>query len=470
MTSISLADDQAVYTYGWDTVFAIPAGEVNQAIVDHGSSPAQFSIQEASYSVSASFGAWQICLGGDGKDVRLQIPMHQGCITYTSSGKSFTFDSATAIVEVQLHYIPHTGELDDPPAQGNPYALVVKDQATDSTPVMAVISLETDPPLGTVSQALVQQALSDWGNANLGQFSHVFSVVDLNRMVDQGQWGFVTPNYTSYAYLDRENIDNSLFAVLTMTGDRSGEAISEELSPLAIPSGSIGGFLVSQARTLHDLVRPAIILAYPGLTDENFLMNDAATELYLTDHTVIDLQPVEQNGNTYYPKLTQLSVKSNGQILTLTSYTETDIAFGITASCTATHWYTMTLGNSDAGQTIVFQEAQPPSIVHEIHQSEGGQITQLIIEIVAAVALLILTILTDGAALIVGGLVIGLIMGADQIVPALIEKVNQDDSPAIDLLLVNAVNPIRWTASSIFKLDYTSLNMSLQLGGDPQFV
>ena len=87
-----------------------------------------------------------------------------------------------------------------------------------------------------------------------------------------------------------------------------------------------------------------------------------------------------------------------------------------------------------------------------------------------AVVLIILTILTDGAALIVGGLAIGLLLGADQIVPPLIEQVNKDDSPAIDLLQVNAVDPITWPNSKVFQLKYGQLNMSLQLGGDPGFL
>jgi hypothetical protein len=119
---------------------------------------------------------------------------------------------------------------------------------------------------------------------------------------------------------------------------------------------------------------------------------------------------------------------------------------------------------------LSFTEAQPASIVHNIYQSPGSILTQIIIDLVAVLALLILTVLTDGAALIVGGLVIGLILGATQIVPAVIEKLNQDDSPSIDLLVVNAVDPIIWTDSSAFKLDYAGLNASLQLGGDPTFV
>lgn len=458
----------AIYTYGWDTAFAIPVPEVNKAIVDHSSSPKGFDVREPSFTVSGQFSDWQVCPGGDGKEVRLVLPLRDVKLVYTATGKEFDFPSGQAVVGVQLHYIPHTG---DPTATGKPVALVVRDTApSTTTPAFTVMSVSLTPAPGTVTGALVEQGLSDWGNANLALFAHVFSVVDINRMVDQGQWGFVTPNYTSYAYLDGSAPENSVLAVLTMTGNRTGEALSEQVSAAAIPSGSVAGFVVSQARTLYDLVRPAIKQAYPGLTDSNFLMNDDATELYLTNGTSISLKPVTHDGTTYYPQLKALTIKSVGQILTLQSYTETEIVAGITATATATHWYTLSLGTSNNGQALLFNEAQPPDIVHDIHQSEGSQITQIIITIVAAIVLVILTILTDGAALIVGGLIVGLVMGANMAVPAIIEKVNHDDSPSVDLLLVNAVDPIKWTASTTFKLDYASLNVSMQLGGNPLFV
>jgi Clostridium P-47 protein len=468
----------AVYTYGWDTAFAIPVPDVNRAIVDHKSSPAGFSQTEHTFSVTADFGHWQITPGGDGKAVRLLLPLSNVRLTYTKTGKVIKCPTGQAVVEVELHYIPHTGDAaaDASPADGNPFALVVKDTATSvDVPVMSVISMTLDPEPGDpapgpVSRALIRESLKDWGNANLAEFSHVFTVVNLNRMVDKGQWGFVNPNYTSYAYLDMGSVESSIFAVLCMTADRTGETLSEQVSEAAIPRGSVGGFLISQARTLQDLVRPAIMQAYPGLTDENFLLNGDATKLYLTDGTSVALTPVTKDGTPYQPYLKQLTVQSNGQILTLNSYTETDIVLGITATCTATHWYTMGLGTSGNGQTIVFQEAQAPSIVHAITQNPGSQLTKLIIELVVALALLILGLLTDGAALILGGLAIGLLLGADQIVMAHIEKVNKDDSPAIDLLLVNSVHPIKWSDSQDFKLGYGSLNMSLQLGGDPTFV
>lgn len=455
----------AVYTYGWDTAFAVPVPQVNQAIANHGSSPSGFEVREPTYTVTGDFGAWQICPGGDGRALRMTWPLHNTVLTYTG-GKQFAFDGHV-VVEVELHYVPH-GELG--PHGSRPVALVVNpDAPSPEDAPLSIVNIELTPAPGTVTKSLVRAALKTWGAANLAEFAHVFAVVDLNRMIDKGQWAFVTPHYTDYAYLEGGTPETSLLAVLTMTGERTGEHLTEQVSAAAIPPGSRAGFLVSAERTLHDLVRPAMKLAYPGLTDANFLLNDDGSELYLTEGTSVGLAPVEHNGSTYHPKLTGLTVQSIGQILELTSHTETEVAAGITATCQATHWYKVTLGTSDSGQTLTFAESQAPSIVHAINPSEGSVATQLVIMIVAAIALLILTVLTDGAALIVGGLVIGLVMGADQIVPALIEKLDQDDSPSIDLLVVNALDPISWTGAEAFRLDYASLNASLQLGGDPVF-
>ncbi|GAB4188993.1 MAG: hypothetical protein Tsb002_15680 [Wenzhouxiangellaceae bacterium] len=472
------ADANTVSTHGWDTVFAIPAKDVNQAIIDQKSSPPSFDYSDSSSRLNADFGDWQITQGGDGKNIRLAIPLKNLQLHYLSTGKVVTVKSATAVAEIELEYLPHTPAV---AAAGSDDAdtgtlMALKPKLTSDEPTAPVFDVVTviypdDETIGLVSKAVIQATFQEWGNANLRVFDHVFSVVDLNRRVDQGEWAFVTPHETSYAYLDiGDSVDTSLFGVLTMTGDRSGDTNNAQIAYDAIPSGSVAGFLISQARTLNDLIRPAIMQAYPGLTDENFQLNASQDALFLTNGAVVDLAPVHHHGSTYHPKLTRMKVSALGTLLTMTSHTETKIVDGITAECEATHWYVLELGQSKNGQTIKFRQFQPPVIKHTINQSKGSQITQLIIAIVASVALLILAVLTDGTALIVGGLVIGLLLGADKIVPALIEKANEDDSPALDLLRINAVDPIRWPNSGQFSLDYASLNMSLQLGGNPNFV
>lgn len=470
MTEVT-TQNQAVYTHGWDTVFAIPVPDVNKAIVDKKSSPKAFEFTDPQnvYKLEGTFGDWQMAQGGDGKEVRMNLPMTTLKVTFLSNGQCHEY-SGSCIIGIELHYIPHTDAI--AAVKSNPMALKAKPTSdSPDQPVAFVIEMNVSPTPGTIADAVLKQGMQEWASANLAEFGHVFAVVDLDRMIDTGDWAFCTPNYTSYAYLtDGASITNDLFGVLTMTGKRSGAKLNEQLPQNAIPKGSVSGFLVSQTRTLYDLVRPSIMQAYPGLTDENFLMDAAGDTLYLTENTSVELKPVQHNGSTYYPKLTQLKVKSIGEVITMTSTTETEVVAGITANCDSTHWYTVNLGTAKAGQTLKFTEYQKPSIVHSITQSEGSHITQLIIEIVAAIALVILAILTDGAALIVGGLVIGLLIGADQIVPAEIEKANKDDSPDIGLLLANAVSPINWTASGIYQLTYGHMNNALQLGGNPKFI
>ncbi|NDJ57513.1 TULIP family P47-like protein [Enterobacteriaceae bacterium 4M9] len=458
-----------VYTYNWDTAFAIPIPDVNKTIVDQKSSPSGFTMTAPdSYTASARFGDWQLCMGGDGKNVRFSIPM-TGIVVEYSTGRRVTCDSASAVIEINLHYIPHDATGDVP---SRPMALVAKTTSDDpSTPVVALagqVTLSPDP--GTITSAVFGQALLDWCNANLGEFSHIFSVVDLNRMIDQQQWGFVTPNYTGYSYLDGSTPETSILGVLTMTGDRSGDTLSEQISPSAIPTGSEAGFLVSQERTLYDLVRPAIMVAYPGLTHDNFLMSNDKTRLYLEQGVSVDMPPVEHNGSTYYPKLTALTVETDGETFTVTSTTNTYITFGITSETTATNWYTLDLGTSNNGQTITFIQTQPTDEQYSVHQDPGVIITEIILSIIIGLVSIICAPLTEGASLVLGGLVIGLLLGASQIATATIESVNKDTSPAVDLLMINAVDPIKWTGSSVFTLNYVHPNISLQLGGDPLFV
>ncbi len=469
MATPGIENDAALYTYGWDTAFGIPVPLVNKAIVDKKSSPPGFSYAEEAFNVTGGFGDWRITLGGDGKNVRFHIPLKNISLTYTNTGKQIQCPDGTAVIEVNLHYIPHPSAAGD--YKGMPHALVVKHTSgSPGQPAFVLISLELSTDVGTISNALIQEGLKNWGNEHLNEFNHIFNVVDLNRMVDKDQWGFVTPNYISYAYLDGETPETSTLGVLCMTGDRTGTNLAEQISENIIPEGSIAGFAISQKRTLSDLVRPAICHAYKGLNDNNFTMNQEGDELYLKDGVSIDLGPVEHDGSTYYPKLVRLNLKSNGKLFILTSFTETEVSPGITATCQATNWYTIELGNSKNGQTMVFKEAQKGDVEHTIHHSVGIIITEIVVSIVAAIAMIILAVVTEGAALIVGGLVIGLIMGAVILTPDIIDVLNTDDSPAIDLLTVNAVDPIKWTGSSDFYLKYACQNVSMQLGGTPLFV
>ena len=116
----------------------------------------------------------------------------------------------------------------------------------------------------------------------------------------------------------------------------------------------------------------------------------------------------------------------------------------------------------------MFQESQPASIVHSYVQSQIGADRQEILDTILALASILITVLTSGVATVVCGLTVGLALGMNNIVPDIIDKGSNVYTPP-DLLVVNSVQPIQWTGSKAFTLNYVSLNGSLQMGGDPNF-
>jgi hypothetical protein len=285
--------DNPVYTFGWDTAFGIPVPDANKAIVNKKSSPKNFTYSESGFTLASGFGDWQICKGGSGKNIRFSIPLSQIVLTYTATQKIVKCDSGTAIMEVNMHYVPHTEPAANDNVPGKPHALVLKTTASDTQPAAVLVSLQLSSDTGTVSKAIIEEGLRGWLNNNLDEFNHIFNVVDLNRMIDKDKWSFVTPNDTSYAYLDGKDLDSSILGVLTMTETRTREGLANQVSNDIIPGTSKAGFLISQRRALYDLVRPAIQQAYKGLDETNFLLNDAGTKLYLKDGVAVNLTPAE---------------------------------------------------------------------------------------------------------------------------------------------------------------------------------
>ena len=453
-------------TYGWDTAYAIPVAEVNSAIVKAGSSPPSFSASvpddqgNQAYAVSGSFGAWQICMGGDGKDVRFIIPIPSMTLDYNGLQN---FSNASVVIEVQLEYVPHTEQ--PPPGQGSLVNLVVKSSSDEpEVPPVAIIELNV-PGVGSIlTQSFLEEGLLVWFNANLADFAHVFSTVNLNEMADSGQFSWLTPNYTGYAYIDRTSLDDSLLGVLCMTGGRSGDDLIEELSPNAIPDGSTSGFLISQERYLVELLLPSLPVAFPGTQTSDFELTTDKTGLVLKQEVQID--DIESDGSRYPTTLQQLSISVQGQNIEINAQTKVEVSPGIWSYCQSISTYQIVLQNTPSGQaTLVYQPVGEPVQNNWTEQGPGVEITEIIAGIVAGLVIVVLGILTDGAVFAIGVLVIGLLAGAGMVTPDLIAAIGTDDAPSIDMLVFNSTDPIVWSDQQDFQLQSAGLNCSLQLGG-----
>lgn len=472
MTNLTTGTSHETDTFNWDTIFAIPISDVNQAIISKKSSPKGFEFKNTADKIycKGDFGDWQLSMGGSGSLIRLTLPISNISGYFYNGDTKQTFicsGPVNAIIQVKLKFLPHT-ESSQSANDGTFHELVVRTESGDpKDPVTSLIVLEAGTSTFTpgIAKYAAESSITGWCNGNIAEFSHVFATVNLNKIIDKDAFAFCNPSYTSYAYLDRTNADNSLLGILCMTGGRTTENNIQEISPFTIPRGDESGFLISRKRFLADLIMPTFPLQWPNAKTSDFEITSDDNYIKLKESISIDLPDVEHNGSSYTPTLKTFSTQLQDEHLIVTSYTETDVFPGITAWCQSTKTYTISLGTSKNGQTILYNEVGTGVEEHGTYKSAGVEIAEWMIAIIAAIALIILGILTDGAAFVIGALVIGALSGLAAATPDIVSLVNTDDSPSIDLLSFNISHPIQWSDRKDYTLASAGLNGPLQLGG-----
>ncbi|MEM7001785.1 MAG: TULIP family P47-like protein [Pseudomonadota bacterium] len=454
------------YTYGWDTVFAVRLPDVNRAIAQAKASPGPFSQEapDASCAVSGRFGDWRVC-GGDGTLLHFEVPIDTAHFAYRD--QQYAIDGALVTIEVRLEYIAYdasaqqnlmlqTGALPDVPAVGLIDVHIPEDSALDRLPT------------NFVEMALLRSVLELWFRTHLERFRHIFASVEMNHRVAHADFQWLTPTHTGYAICRGATADTSMLGILCMTQGRDASSVAAQLSPNVIPAAAQAGFLISQERFLTQMVLPGLPRAFAGSSPSDFSLNEDGDEVVNT--RPVDLQPIKNLGITYQPVMTQLNVRILGDEVIVNSVTRTDIALGTYSEVKVTTFQRLKLATKpDGSQTIVYEESRPAIKDHSTKSTESGEKLQLLLDIALALVALILVVLTGGAVLIVGLIIIGLLMGLKHAGPALIadavgNKVS-DRSPSIALLTMSATDPMRWAGSGEFELTELRLGDSLCLGG-----
>ncbi len=461
----------SAFTYGWDTAFAIRIPDANAAIVKAGASPKTFTqvAPDNSCSTTGTFGPWQICRGGDGVLIHMAIPLTGGTMSY--QGQTYALTGGVVTIELALRQIPPQPAPGTAPATA--HDLVVQTQAASVTqPAVSVagLSLPVDP--GFICKALMSGLLATWFNANLDAFTHVFNTVTINKIVDKAQFQWLAPTHTSYAYANGATDDDSIFGVLCMTQNRPDGGIASQLSPNAIPPGARSGFLIARERFLEEMVLPALPTAFAGSSASDFAMSGDKTAVISVAN--VNTKSVTCAGISYQPVVTSLSISVEGEEIVVSSVTRTDIALGTYSEVTVTSYQRLKAATKpDGSQTLVYEQTRPPIQDHCTKSTADGEALKIILEVAAAVIAVVLTVLTDGAFLVVALIILSLLVGLLEALPALIANAvgNQvsDASPSLALLVSNSTDPIRWPGGSDFTLTSAAMNDSMQLGGNPGF-
>lgn len=463
----------SAFTYGWDTAFAIRIPDANAAIVKAGSSPKTFTqvAPDNSCTASGGFGPWQICRGGDGVLIHLAIPLTAGTMSY--QGHTYAMAGGVVTIELALRQLPPQPTPGTAAAAATAHDLVVQTQAVSATqPAVSVMDLTLPVDPGFICKALMSGLLATWFNANLDAFTHVFNTVTINRIVDKAQFQWLAPTNTSYAYANGATDDDCIFGVLCMTQNRSDGGIASQLSPNAIPPGARSGFLIARERFLEEMVLPALPTAFPGSSAADFAMSSDKTAVISVAN--VNTKSVECAGISYQPVMTALNISVTGEEIVVSSVTRTDIALGTYSEVTVTSYQRLKAATKpDGSQTLVYEQTRPPIQDSATKSTADGEALKIILEVAAAVIAVVLTVLTDGAFLVVALIILSLLVGLMEALPALIANAvgNQvsDASPSLALLVSNSTGPIRWPGGSDFTLTSAAMNDSLQLGGNPGF-
>lgn len=262
-------------TYNWDTAYGITFEKVNNSIVRANSSPANFTGSYvdvlgggATYVIAASFGAWQLS-GGSGDLVHMTLPLTNG--TITPGGSAF---SGSASIEVKLNWLPQPGASSDKGTHHLKINLTTNDPV--NSPIVSIVNMAVHP---AILAPVVQSALLTWLLANLQQFNHVFSVVDLGAEADKAGFQWLKPTKLGYAVNTEGATDpkNYVFGVLAMTESRPGVRLDHQISPNIIPTGADAGFLISQERFLSKLLLPGMAVLFKGATAADFTLGPDGT-------------------------------------------------------------------------------------------------------------------------------------------------------------------------------------------------
>jgi Clostridium P-47 protein len=463
---VAAAAGQVVDTYDWDTVFAIRFSDVNTELAKPGSTPATFTSTDTGVTASGNFGPWQLS-GGDGVLLHMTVPITAGSMPYM--GTTYDLTGAVATIEIQLKDLPQP-----PGANGTPHQVVPN--ATAAVAVTDLSNLPGNP--GFIIKGVVTGLLDKWFNANLAQFTHTFSTVDLNEKADTAGFQWLKPTALGWAVSAQGAVADYVFGVLAMTSNRTAPG-TMQISPNAIPTGQRAGFLIAQERFLEELVLPGVPTMFPGSKATDFEISGDGT--MIRNVNTVNMEPVSLSTGTFTPTLpanqVQITMEASEIVVKLIK-AEVDFSPGIKIMMDYTGYSAMQLAlNSKGEQILNYVQASAPVTDHNVEVASWVVWTEVAASVAAAIITMgtgavfkkvIENIVLRVVAIIITLLVTELIANIGAIITA-IATGDKDKIPPVNLMVVNATSPVTWPGSSDFLLTSAALNQSFQLGGDPKF-
>ncbi len=452
-------------TLGWDTISAVALTDVNNAIVKYGTSPRTWdgTVPHTKFSPSVAltgqFEPWSLTTGGTGSKVIMKIPFHAEVVVGDGADRTtYVIKGGTAGVEVNLAFDPKQQlRVDTLPDKGKLAEVI---DVTFTQPAAGDMPAEDREWLNKTLKYLLEQWLD--APANLSQFQHVFTAIDLNSAEAMGNLAWILPTYTSYAYINGKSEDDSYLGVLCMTENRDPGNAPQELAPGAMTGDQQkwSGFTVSKDRFMNKMVLPGLQHHFPKakLTVKNGAFT-AASE-FQVDKIVVD-------GDSYQPVATLFTVSVGYDRITTNMQLHIPVNSHIDGYAKIEYAIQPKLDKNSKGQACVTYKVVQQDLNHWT-TTDGiiGDFELWLAKVADGLGGMLRSVVGDIGVKVLGGILFGGVFSLMDGLDGLDVEKALDHLPTADSFAQDATLPVAWTNADVLKPAQVRLhNGAFQLFG-----
>lgn len=314
-------------TYGYDVAFARTTAAANAALAAWFSSSPPVRLDysgsdtadNATITLTAVSGPWQIVPGGSNQLLRFSIPIASGSLLVEAPNfheQTPQLQGVSVTVEIQLGWIDHAaGGAAQPSGTGSASSLVLNMGARatgvgDAAPG-AVATISVDDPAGVLSpvaSAVLEEVFADVLIAHRADVSQVFATI---VPPPQGTDAWLTPTAWDYYYQEPEQGPAVLCVLITLAG--RAQPTTPSFDPTVLATAADTYVVVSELQFLQNAMLPALPAAFGGGTFA--LQPSGPTTATIVNQGSIPTKTTSWGADTYSPHIDGYSLSIDGSNL-----------------------------------------------------------------------------------------------------------------------------------------------------------
>lgn len=463
--SLVLAD--SVSTNGWDTVSICRVTALNEKIKSEKTYPESIEMPQTPLNLAGDFDPWQVITGGDGRNVKLRLPMKSGTYTGIDFGKGTVFDLTGVSVDiyVKLSYFPAPNP--EKAADGNYLLYVNTEKSEETDPIASVIALH-DPngKMDDSNKSLLRGLYEKWLNQpeNLKKFDTLFSTVAINNMGEKSdEYKWLRATAISYAYTDKGTEESSIFGVLCMTNENSYAGLPNQLPAVSLASDNNALFLISRPLFVKYQFMPTLPYIFEDSPEASYDLDKAETTVMAKN---LKLDPVRVGAIDYHPVVESFEVTFDETFIRTTAEIHTHISAGIDAHTTIITKATLALGKNDAGEQIMtYEMIGDPTTHNNTDIAAWIVVTEAVLALIAAVVTGVAGAVAGKVAALIVGIIVAAVVALISItIHVIIEKVIAEGAtsalPSIAPMVKVATSQVKWPFCQDNAFELTGIDYS----------